>query len=245
MHRDSDFSELYAAVEQRIMGTTGGPLLTTKFDLLPCEPETVGIPEGKFRMGCPDGLGIQKYDEQDVVLPSFRIGLNLVTNFQYQEFIGKKSKQVRPAMQWKGQLIPDGMENEPVLGVTWEDAMEFCAWLSEVTRKNYSLPNEAQWEKACRGPYPCAENMGKTLEWTCSLWGETRSTPKYKTPWTNADGRNDTSAQSRLRRDLRVLRGYPGADDTGVRRSCARYGRSVDDSGFGDTRYGFRVILTL
>ncbi|MCI5211956.1 MAG: formylglycine-generating enzyme family protein [Candidatus Electrothrix sp. ATG2] len=41
--------------------------------------------------------------------------------------------------------------NHPVVGVSWLEALAFCAWLSEVTRKTVRLPNEEEWEYAARG----------------------------------------------------------------------------------------------
>ena len=38
----------------------------------------------------------------------------------------------------------------PVENVSWEDAKEFCARLSQKTGKEYRLPTEAEWEYACR-----------------------------------------------------------------------------------------------
>ena len=39
----------------------------------------------------------------------------------------------------------------PVLLDSWDDAYDFCLWLSEKTGKKIHLPTEAQWEKAARG----------------------------------------------------------------------------------------------
>jgi formylglycine-generating enzyme required for sulfatase activity len=117
------------------------------------EPETVLIREGPFWMGSDPGKGIPDYEapRHEVVLPVYRIGKFPVTNEQYKEFVDEMGKRVTPAMGWEGQRIPDGLENHPVTGVTWYEALEYCKWLSGKTGRNYSLPNEAQWEKACRG----------------------------------------------------------------------------------------------
>jgi CheY-like chemotaxis protein len=41
-------------------------------------------------------------------------------------------------------------DERPVERVSWEDAIEFCSRLSQRTKRNYTLPSEAQWEYACR-----------------------------------------------------------------------------------------------
>lgn len=38
----------------------------------------------------------------------------------------------------------------PVVNVSWNDAVEFCLWLSRKEGKEYRLPTEAEWEYACR-----------------------------------------------------------------------------------------------
>ena len=38
--------------------------------------------------------------------------------------------------------------DHPVVGVDWYDAVAYCQWLSQKTKRTYRLPTEAEWEKA-------------------------------------------------------------------------------------------------
>ena len=69
-------------------------------------------------------------------------------------------------MGWDGQKVPTGAERLPVVGVTWYDALDYCEWLRKKTEREYSIPNEAQWEKACRAGgksiYPWGDEFAPT-----------------------------------------------------------------------------------
>jgi len=117
------------------------------------EPETILIPAGTFWIGSPRGAGIPNHEtpQHEVKLPAYRIGKYPVTNSQYEEFIRQTGRPVVPGMGWDGQRVPQGFEDHPVTGVSWYEARAYCEWLSQKTGRRYSIPNEAQWEKACRG----------------------------------------------------------------------------------------------
>lgn len=157
MHRESNFNDLYTAIEKQLKETAQLALpeaARKTIQLLPFEPETVYIPEGPFWMGSPGGEDIPDFETPSgrVQLPAYRIGKFPVTNKEYAVFMRKTGRSALD-IGWRSHKIPDGAEYHPVTGVTWYDALAYCRWLSEQTqnKRQYSLPSEAQWEKACRG----------------------------------------------------------------------------------------------
>lgn len=117
------------------------------------EPKTIYITAGTFLMGSQPGENVPDYEtpQHPVTLPAYRIGKYPVTNSEYEAYISETKGQVPSSKYWVGRKVRSGYEKYPVDGVTWVDAADYCQWLSEQTERHYTLPNEAQWEKACRG----------------------------------------------------------------------------------------------
>jgi len=117
------------------------------------EMEFVRVPAGEFLMGSDktkDPMASNyELPQHTVFLDEYYIGKHPVTNRQYQVFL--KEEQYITPQHWKGDEIPDGKENHPVVFVSLEDAELFCEWLSKKSSMTFHLPSEALWEKAARG----------------------------------------------------------------------------------------------
>lgn len=112
------------------------------------EPEWVKILAGEFVMGSDDGRDSEK-PEHELYLDTFYIARVPITNTQYQLFV--QATGHREPRFWENGRPAKGQEAHPVVGVDFYDALAYCHWLSEVTKKKITLPTEAQWEKAARG----------------------------------------------------------------------------------------------
>ncbi len=108
------------------------------------EPEMVTISGGSYRQG--DSRGLRSRYEQpvrQVTLKPFAIGKYEVTFQEYDRYVeltGGRSPIDEPF----------GREKQPVIDVSWEDAVAYAKWLSQATGKRYRLPTESEWEYAAR-----------------------------------------------------------------------------------------------
>jgi len=123
------------------------------------EPEIIQIPEGKFFMGSENGTA-NAIPIRNVWLDSYSVAKYPVTNREYAIFVKMLGHSEPPF--WREPKFRD--LDQPVVGISWYDAVAYCDWLSELTGKNYRLPTEAEREKAARGGlvnsvYPWGNNL--------------------------------------------------------------------------------------
>jgi formylglycine-generating enzyme required for sulfatase activity len=133
----------------------------------------VRIKAGTFTMGSPKDEKDRVDDEtqHEVALTKdYYLGLFTVTRGQFRAFVddtkykteaetdGKggwgwettaKTWEQDPKYTWQNTGF-DQSDEHPVVNVTWNDAVAFCAWFSKKNGTTFRLPSEAQWEYACR-----------------------------------------------------------------------------------------------
>jgi formylglycine-generating enzyme required for sulfatase activity len=124
--------------------------------------EMVSIPAGEFLMGSPPEEP-ERFDNEGpqhlVTIPSFCIGKYPVTQAQWRFVAGlpKVNQGFDP------NPANFGSDDYPVVSVSWFEATEFCARLSQLTGRDYRLPSEAEWEYACRAGTTSPFHFGETI----------------------------------------------------------------------------------
>ena len=105
------------------------------------------IPEGRFIRGSRTEAGrADERPRRTIYLRAFMIDKYEVTNAQYLKFIAATGHKEPFNVYGTGSLFETkGIENLPVVQVTWHDAADYCQWAGK------RLPTEAEWEKAARG----------------------------------------------------------------------------------------------
>jgi formylglycine-generating enzyme required for sulfatase activity len=128
-------------------------------------PRMVALPAGSFTMGSPEGEAERAPDEgpqRPVTVPRFAIGKFEITRGQWQAFVdatGRPDPQPdgnRWFCVWRAPVTPyfppfAQDANHPATCLSFADAQDYAAWLSQKTGKRYRLPTEAEWEYAARG----------------------------------------------------------------------------------------------
>jgi formylglycine-generating enzyme required for sulfatase activity len=110
------------------------------------------VPPGPFIMGDDRSPYAEEKPQHHTDLPyAYWIGRFPVTVAQWREYLGCRGGSTADERE------PRGRDNDPVVEVSWPDALRFCDFLTIAWRDRLpegfvvSLPTEAEWEKAARG----------------------------------------------------------------------------------------------
>ncbi|NBB31507.1 SUMF1/EgtB/PvdO family nonheme iron enzyme [Cellulophaga sp. BC115SP] len=140
------------------------------------EPDTQSIPAGTEEIGTDATEEEDAYPAHIVDFTSFAMGKYEVTQSQFKLFVAETSyktdaekngfsyvfhedsiKVLRQNINWRnderGELVGNDPQSaqKPVIHVSWNDANEYCKWLTEKAQlkgeiKVFRLPTESEWE---------------------------------------------------------------------------------------------------
>lgn len=160
-----------------------GDGLTMKFRL---------VPAGSFAMGDVQGFADECPPSVVQIGRPFYLGTFEVTNQQYARFDPTHDSAYIDG-RWKDRTtrgVPLNQPAQPVVRVTWHEALAFCQWLSQRTGQQATLPTEAQWEWACRagtssrwsfGEYqPGMQRLANIADGSVANWNYGRQEPGYQ-----------------------------------------------------------------
>jgi formylglycine-generating enzyme required for sulfatase activity len=179
---------------------------TPEAKVAPCKdcPEMVAIPAGSFLMGSPDDED-DRFDNEgpqtEMNIRAFSMGKYPVTRGQFAEFIQATGYQparncfaeishgkydVTSKANWKDPAFKQ-TDRDPVICITWKDAIAYVEWLSQATGKAYRLPSEAEWEYAARAGTTTSRIWGDDPDDACDYANAADRQVKREYGWTTVD----------------------------------------------------------
>jgi formylglycine-generating enzyme required for sulfatase activity len=124
--------------------------------------EFAWIPPGEFVMGSADGHADESPSHAQKISRGFWMARFEISNELFKRFDAQHESRTedRHGYQFGAVGYNEEQPDQPVVRVSWNEAMAFCEWLSKKIGKKVSLPTEAQWEWACRAGAATAFSFG-------------------------------------------------------------------------------------
>lgn len=155
------------------------------------------VPSGKFTMGTNEGGEEDEHPAHDVTLSAFWLDRTHVTNAAYARCVAahacRQSNRHAASRAHAGRDKDFLRPNQPVVGVSWDDATTYCHWV------NKRLPREAELERAMRGndnrlypwgnepPTPEKSDFGRPFGMSTSTTDDVGSHPAGRGPFGHED----------------------------------------------------------
>lgn len=115
----------------------------------------VKVDGGQFNMG-PDDQN-HRVEVEDFLMAKYP-----VTVAEYRLYCSSMGVSMPPEPTWGWE------DSAPIVNITWDEAQDYCRWLSSRTGLPMRLPTEAEWEFAARGgrrmrkhKYPGAKDINQ------------------------------------------------------------------------------------
>jgi len=123
-------------------------------------PEMIVVPAGRFLMGSPadQGNGSERPQHPVKIAKPFAVAKFALTFAEWDACAahGDCSQHVGDSGWGRGR--------RPAINVSWDDAQIYVKWLSRITRENYRLLSEAEYEYAARGRSETAYLWGPDIK---------------------------------------------------------------------------------
>ncbi|HEX8455914.1 MAG TPA: SUMF1/EgtB/PvdO family nonheme iron enzyme [Pyrinomonadaceae bacterium] len=176
-HRRQAAADKQALVQTPRPETAATPEATPAPPVKRAPAGEVPVTAGEVALG---GEGTDMPLRRELVSP-FHVAETEVTNAQYREFVRATRHKAPP--HWKGDDFPPGTAAEPVTNVTWQDAVDYCEWLSKEIGARVRLPTEAEWERAARGDenfkYPWGNEFNERAVVSAETQGRIRAVKSF------------------------------------------------------------------
>lgn len=157
-----------ASAQDIVRVTGGGRPFRDCGDTEHC-PEMVVVPRSStgFHIGSPpdEPRRLDSEQQHPVAIEPFAIGKYEVSTAEYLACVaatacrhpewlepgGEHNIETGNGVTYKSIAQSISGDSQPIVGISWDDASAYAAWLSKATGQAYRLPSEAEWEFAARG----------------------------------------------------------------------------------------------